>query len=191
MTGDRMAWRFEIERTWAGEPLEVSATVYVDFYGVRVDAPFFGQDVRPEGHGRHPRLWEHEVVEVFLAEGRDDTSPYIEIEVGPFGHWLVLGFTGYRRAVPLDEVVVGYDAVIEGDRWRGHLKLESTWWHEVLERSRHGNAFAIHQLSTRRYCAAFGPDEGRPPDFHHLGTYRTLRSLGEMAHPSFERELTR
>lgn len=184
-----MGWRFDIDKTWAGEVIGARTTALVDAAGVTVDAPFYGQDARPEGHGRHPRLWEHEVVEVFLAEGRDEDSPYVEIEMGPFGHWLVLGFTGYRRQVPLGEVVLGNDTTIDGDRWRGHLKLEPSWWRGILERARFGNAFAIHQRhGVRRFCAAFDSGHTGPPDFHRLDTYRTLRSLGETAHSSCEKD---
>ncbi len=185
MQSDSEGWRFEVASTWNGTPLSRGEVTYVSVSanGIVVDAPFY-DDARPSGPGgpvgigRHDRLWEHEVVEVFLAEGDEPTSRYVELELGPHGHWLVLGFEGYRRAMMLpDGVVVDYRASLHlGDvnRWRGELVLEPRWWQGVLAATRRANAFAIHDgtsagITQRRFCAAFpAPNEAERPDFHRV-----------------------
>lgn len=165
-------WRFEIESEWSGEALGDGFAVEVHEGGVRVEGPFFGEDRRPEGEGFCGRLWEHEVVEVFLAE---EGGRYVEIEVGPFGHWLVLAFDGYRQGGVVHGVVNSVNVALNEGRWRGELSLERGWWSGVLARSGVGNAFAIHGVGgRRRYCAAFVPGDGSRPDFHRRDTYRAL-----------------
>lgn len=166
-------WRFEIEREWSGEALGERFAIEVHEGGVRVEGPFFGEDMRPEAEGFCGRLWEHEVVEVFLAE---DGGRYVEIELGPYGHWLVLAFDGYRQGGEVHGVVNSMNAERAGGRWRGELSLEPGWWSGVLARSVVGNAFAIHtRHGRRRYCAAFPPGDGSRPDFHRRDTYRGAR----------------
>jgi len=175
----------EIASTWNGVSLARDEVTLVSVYasGVVIDAPFYG-DARPPGLGRHDRLWEYEVVEVFLAEGMEPSSRYVELELGPHGHWLVLGFEGYRQVIELpDGVVVDYRASLHvgtARRWRGELVLEPSWWQGVLERTRFANAYAIHEgrvvgLPGRRYGAAFAaPVDAERPDFHrtlHFGTF--------------------
>lgn len=173
-------WRFEIGREWSGEALGDGFVVEVHPGGVRVDAPFFGEDRRPEGVGVCGRLWEHEVVEVFLAE---EGGRYVEIEVGPFGHWLALAFDGYRQGGEVHGVVNSMNVEIRGEgRWRGELSFEPGWWTGVLARSVVGNAFAIHTVGgRRRHCAAFLPGDGSRPDFHRRDTYRALVEIAASA----------
>jgi len=186
---DPKHWRFAIETTWNGEPLphEHVALVVVSRDGIAIDAPYFDDPPPAQGGGRCDRLWEFEVVEVFLAEGQGADSRYVELELGPHGHWLVLGFEGYRRQTPLPDVVVDYRVRVdrEAGRWRGELVLEPSWWQGVLVRSRLGNAFAIHdgasrELGRRRFCAAYpAPTHAERPDFHrvdHFGALPTVTS---------------
>jgi len=180
-------WRFEVASTWNGGalPKDEVTKVSVSASGIVVDARFY-DDVRPEGIGRHARLWEHEVVEVFLAEGVEATSRYVELELGPHGHWLVLGFEGYRQAMTLPErVVVDYRASIDSvaqKRWRGELVLEHEWWKGVLAATRRANAFAIHDgassgIARRRFCAAFpAPRDAERPDFHRVDWFGDVTS---------------
>lgn len=170
-------WRFEIGHEWSGIGLGERLVVEVHEGGVSVEAPLFGEDARPDGEGFCARLWEHEVVEVFL--GRDDGA-YVELEVGPFGHWLVLAFEGYRRGDVVHGVVGSYRVTGVSGRWRGELVLATDWWREVLSTSAVGNAFAIHTVGgRRRYCAAFPAVDGSPPDFHRRDTWRPLVAIAE------------
>ena len=77
--------------TWDGVPVADGARVRLDWRDavvIEVEAPFTGDAVPPAPRGRTDRLWEHEVVEVFLASEAAAAARYLEIELGPHGHWL-------------------------------------------------------------------------------------------------------
>lgn len=172
-----------IARTWDGEALGEAERVRVEMAAVdgehlriRVDAPFH-DDPPPAGPpGPTDRLWEHEVVELFLA-GVDSGRgvAYTEVELSPHGHHLVLRLEGVRRVVeqglPLRyrcSVAPAAGGVGGGHRWSGEALLPL----RLLPprppgRTAFGvNAFAIHGSgAARRHLAAY-PLPGERPDFH-------------------------
>src|SRR6476659_5074489 len=86
-----------IASTWDGEAIGADEQALVrlrltarDLH-LAVSAPFHG-DPRPRGEPRStPRLWEHEVVELFVAgESAGGATPSTEIELSPWSHHLVL-----------------------------------------------------------------------------------------------------
>jgi len=90
-------------RRWNGTPIgpadhiDVAWTDQGAIIELRVTAPFYGDPPAPSAPiGPTDRLWEHEVVEVFIAgpDGR-----YTEIELAPSGHHLVLQLDGVRQPV--------------------------------------------------------------------------------------------
>ncbi len=165
---------FLIDKTWDGRAVEPAEAGRVELVSrgeevsVLVDAPFHGDPPPPGPPGATDRLWEHEVVEVFLL-GRDER--YLEIELGPHGHHLALELRGVRRVVR-SRLPLGYESRIEGARWRGAATFPRTWLPAGLER---GNAYAIHGAgSSRRHLAAH-PVPGDAPDFHRLACFGPLR----------------
>lgn len=154
-----------VGHTWDGLDLPEEAARLVVEPGPRwritVDAPFHGDPAPPGPPGPTDRLWEHEVVELFLVGERDR---YTEIELGPFGHHLVLQLRGVRRPVA-SRLPISYEAARLGDRWRGEAWIDPDLLPSPL---RAWNAYAIHGLGpARRYCAAV-PVPGDAPDFHRL-----------------------
>ncbi len=165
--------RLCIARTWDGRPVEPAEQAVleleVDATSVRltVDAPYHGDPRPPASPGRLDRLWEHEVVELFLL-GADDR--YLEVELGPHGHYLVLVLAG-RRQVERQALLIEYAAEITGRRWRGWARLPRAYLPPRVER---GNAYAIHGVgAARRYLACF-PVPGERPDFHRLEAFGPL-----------------
>lgn len=175
-----------IATTWDGVGLEAADKAVVtmlagDELVIEVDAPFAGD--RPPhdpatgdvaAPGRTDRLWEHEVVEVFIAEAASRDARYLELELGPHGHWLALAFAGYRQRW-VDNIVLSYEARIEADRWRGRARLS---WLE-LSRAVTGiealNAYAIRGAgAARRYMAAWPAPAGvyAGPDFHRIEHFK-------------------
>ncbi len=154
-----------IDRTWDGRrarPDEI-ARLEIEPRGghlvLRVDAPFHGDPPPASPPGSTEGLWEHEAVEAFLL-GRD--GEYLEIELGPHGHYLVLRFRGPRKAVARG-IPLGYEARIEGDRWRGTAAIPFERLPAGIDRV---NAYAVHGSGPgRRHLAAF-PVPGDRPDFH-------------------------
>ena len=162
-----------IALTWDGRPAAPADRAQLELIAdagalrVRVDAPL-GEDPQPPAPpGPTDGLWEHEVVELFVV-GPDDR--YTEIELGPWGHHLVLQLDGPRnpvaRCLPLD-----YAARVDGSRWSGEARLDRT----LLPPGPHRvNAFAIRRIGGERRFFAWSPVPGERPDFHRIGLFPAL-----------------
>ncbi len=170
MTSGQRPATLTVERTWDGEPVppEGHARVVVRLgrggLEVRVEAPWRG-DPAPEGPvGPTWGLWEHEVVEVFVLGEHDR---YLEVELGPHGHHLVLVLNG-RRNVVSREHRIEYVVQRRGDRWRGRARVPAML---VPPGPHRLNAYAVHGVgAARRYLAAH-PVPGDAPDFHRLDCF--------------------
>lgn len=162
----------EIGFTWDGVPVGPDERVRVVLQRegsdlvVDVDAPFHG-DPAPSGPvGPTDALWEHEVVELFVAglAPAGAPVPYLEVELSPHGHHLVLDLVGVRNPVrtglPLE-----YVATVSGDRWRGVARVPLRW---LPARPARFNAYAIHGGGASRRYLAMTPVPGPTPDFHRL-----------------------
>lgn len=167
----RRVLTFHIQQTWDGRALApdehttVCARWFDDRLRVSVDAPFYG-DSPPVGPvGPTDRLWEHEVVELFLV-GREQR--YLELEFGPHGHYLALELHGVRQVVRSAWRLPAFDAVIHGDRWTGEASVMLS---DLPSPVTHANAFAIHGAgSSRRYLSAHRL-ESPQPDFHLIHAF--------------------
>ncbi|MDY0003387.1 MAG: hypothetical protein RBU30_18960 [Polyangia bacterium] len=192
--------RLEIDRLWDGSPARPEELVTLTLRAeeealvVEVDAPFHGDPPPPGPPGPRDRLWEHEVVELFLAEAGAprDRARYTELELGPHGHYLLLRLEGARRpvesgiALPYHSQVgpslaTGIEppaapGVLPGPevphgRWRGVARLHRA----LLPGPPHrGNAYAIHGQGALRRHLAWAPVPGPAPDFHRLELFRDL-----------------
>lgn len=166
--------------TWDGRPADPSEIVDVHLdrladgsLRILVDAPFHDDPPPPGEPGPTPALWNYEVVELFVAESSDDpdTVRYLEVELSPHGHHLVLRFEGVRRAVE-EGLPLKFRARIDraAGRWTGEAEIPSIW---LPPRPRRVNAFAIHGVGERRrYLIWSALPVGDAPDFHqpHLFT---------------------
>lgn len=175
--------RLDIGHTWDGHPLPepLAERAWVSLESASsshlrlvVEAPLHGDPPPPGPAGPCWGLWEHEVVELFLLGDRDC---YVEIEVGPHGHHLVLLLEGVRnivaRELPLDVVV---RPVGGGGRWRCEADVPRIWLPRGPLRA---NAYAIYgQGAARRYCA-WSPVPGPAPDFHRLDLFPPLPAWEE------------
>lgn len=146
-------------------------------------------------------LWNYEVVEVFI-KGKLDK--YIEIEMGPHGHYLILALDGYRHCFKRGIEPISYEAKISGNRWTGrlvapiHILPPPTGIPDAMFSY---NAYAIHEgprsadmsVDTRVYCCAFPPEKAEGeylvPDFHKLQLFQHLREpldkyLSTSCHPA-------
>ncbi len=162
--------RLAVEQTWDGVPVparertEVNAHLDARHLHVIIDAPCFGDRPPLTPAGATDRLWEHEVVELFLV-GRD--GRYVEVEVGPYGHHLVLVLDGVRNVVA-SHVPLALDVRRAGPRWTARAALERRWVPEPAVRA---NAFAIHGVGSDRRFLAHAPVPGAHPDFHRLDRF--------------------
>ena len=147
-------------------------------------------------------LWNYEVVEVFI-KGKLDK--YIEIEMGPHGHYLILALDGYRHCFKRGIEPISYEAKISANRWTGklvapiHILPPPTGIPDAMYSF---NAYGIHEgvgksqeesVDTRVYCCAFPPEKAEGeylvPDFHKLSLFQHLKEpldqyLSTTCHPA-------
>jgi hypothetical protein len=149
------------------EVAEISCFLENDELTVLVEAPCF-RDPLPAGKpGSTDKLWEHEVVELFLVGSQER---YLEIELGPHGHYLVLELKG-RRNIVRKGMPIRYETERLGERWRGAAVIPLSYLPTHISQA---NAYAIHGTGeTRRYSAA-SPVPGESPDFHRLQLFPTI-----------------
>jgi hypothetical protein len=143
--------------------------------GIEVDAPFYDDPAPAARPGPCDRLWNYEVVEIFLggsAAGAADRSqaPYTEIELSPHGHYLVLRLLGVRNRVDL-ALPLAFHATIEDARWRGRAVVPFAY---LPEGDLSGNAYAVHGVGPRRRYLAAHPLPGEGPDFHQPDRFEPL-----------------
>ena len=168
-----MPQRFKIDHLWDAAPAEphehVSLSLALDAeqLAITVDAPHHADPPPQAAPGPLWRLWEHEVVEVFIL-GVDER--YTEIEMGPHGHHLVLQLQG-RRSVTRHSLPLEYSATIKGGRWRATAKVLRALLPDGPHRM---NAYAIHGVGERRRHLSLYPVPGPQPDFHRLEFFVAL-----------------
>ncbi len=160
------ARQLAIERTWDGASIHPSEHAFVhvahdgEGLSVYVEAPFHGDPPPEHPVGSTPRLWEHEVVELFVAGPGD---AYLEIELGPHGHHLALWLEGVRRPTRVG-LAVRYAVSRQAQRWAGWAQLDPST--PLPARPWRLNAYAIHGLGDARRHLACAPVPGERPDFH-------------------------
>jgi hypothetical protein len=164
--------------TWDGEVAadsEIAAVTLAAAPGglrVEIEAPFHADPPPAAALGPCDGLWEHEVVELFVAGPGEH---YLEVEVGPHGHYLVLRLDGIRRrAGPPVELESGVEAAIERGRWRGAAVVP---WSLLPPGPHRVNAYAVHGAAPRRYLA-YAPVPGPAPDFHRLERFVAVELPG-------------
>lgn len=174
-----LAHRLNIATTWDGQPIASQQQTQVSFGWVAdrllldVDAAFHGDPAPSEPVGSTWQLWQHEVVELFLL-GADQR--YLEIELSPHGHHLVLELQGARNIVRRGLPVRAFDPVVEGSRWSARAELDASLCPAGCDRA---NAYAIWGVaSERRYGVAYtvGEPTDTAPDFHRIHQFRPFRS---------------
>jgi hypothetical protein len=171
-----------VDQTWDGTPLPEPEYATVRLVArpslgleVFVDAPRYHDPLPAAPRGRLDGLWTHEVVELFLL-GED--ARYLELEVGPGGHYLALAFAGERVRVD-DDVPVEVDVTAAetggGSRWAARLVIPEgavpPGWREG---GRRANAFAIHGPAQARRYAVAHPLVTAQPDFHAIAAFPRL-----------------
>jgi hypothetical protein len=135
---------------------------------IRVSAPHYANPPAPNtAIGSTDRLWEHEVVELFV---HGENNRYTEIELSPSGHFLVLQLEGVRQIVAT-MLPIEFTATINGDRWTGTALIDK----ELLpETPLKVNATAIHGSDPTRTYLSWLPLPGAVPDFHQPECFRPI-----------------
>jgi hypothetical protein len=137
---------------------------------IEVVAPYFADPAPSAPVGATDRLWEHEVCEVFIA---DAAEHYLEVELSPHGHHLVLELNGVRQVVR-SQLPIAYSARIEPGgpgrtgRFFGQARVP---WHYLPTPALRVNAYAIHGPAAQRCYHAHNASGGDVADFHQLSSF--------------------
>ena len=166
----------DTEYTWDGDRVEHSETAHMAVnetamgITLRIDAPYHDDPAPEAAIGSLWELWNWEVVELFLL---GPNECYLEVEVGPHGHYLALRLKGERNIIDHGHQL-DVDTNISGNRWTGTVTVPS----ELLPKKPwRVNSYAIHGTGDeRRYLASF-PVPGPHPDYHRLTYFRDTAEL--------------
>jgi hypothetical protein len=171
-----LSFALQTTSTWDGEQartdevanLTVSETSSGLVLGI--DAPYHADPAPSSDVGSLWKLWDWEVVELFLLGSEDH---YVEIEVGPHGHYLALLLEGERNIVGHGYVLDVTTSIVDS-RWNATVHIPSRL---LPSKPWRANAYAIHGVDTeRRYLAMF-PVPGPQPDYHRLAFFRSVDQL--------------
>lgn len=169
---------FIINKTWDGRPVShdglsftvkgLSANLGLE---IQVNGPYFGAPAAPKAPiGSVGELWNYEVFEIFFL---NDHNQYLEVEVAPSGHYLVLMLDGVRK--PFLEgvnIVVKTEIDEEKHKWSGTIEIPLAYFPSNVKKF---NAYAIHlEDPNRHYESLFPVPEGKyeTPDFHKLSYFQ-------------------
>jgi hypothetical protein len=165
--------RLRIAHTWQGQPLppeqcaELQLQLHAEQLEIAVDAPYFADPAPPGPVGPTDRLWEYEVCELFIA---DMGEHYLEVELSPHGHHLVLELRGVRKVVR-SSLPIAYQVTCSAGRYQGVARVPRSYLPEGAARA---NAYLIHGVSAERSYCAHAPPLGDVPDFHRLERFVPL-----------------
>ena len=163
-----------LDRTWNGEALAEAdvGNVALSSAGERLalswDIPLAAPGRAPDTPaGFTDGLWEHDVVELFLADA-SESERYFELEIGPRGHWLALTFDGVRaRSAELRDLRLDLMQDMTDGRWCGRATFPSTDLADSIGRGPFKILFAAclgHGETRRLRCSP--PLPGEMADFH-------------------------
>ncbi|XP_046655409.1 uncharacterized protein LOC124348996 isoform X2 [Daphnia pulicaria] len=171
---------FQIATSWKGKELLSNETVdlHVQLDAsltnliLNVSAPFYN-DPAPEktNGGPFADLYKYEVVHLYLL-GYPDLK-YLEIELGPWGHYLVVFWNGYYNKVGSLDSPLKYSFNRFGSHWNGSATIPLTY---LPPRVYAMNAHSTHGADEKRQSNSLYPvPEGSnqsSPDYHNLKNYK-------------------
>jgi hypothetical protein len=167
-----------ITRAWDGGPARPDEVALLTLHRVddglalHVNAPMHGDPPPDAPVGPTWALWEHEVVELFIAgPGEDDGVHYLELELGPHGHHLALLLAG-RRHIVGRELPLSVTTRQVGGRWIAEATIPQSLLPTGPLRV---NATAIHGQGADRRYLSLTPLPGGAPDFHQPQRFVDLR----------------
>ena len=166
-----------ITSTWNGHVLPSENHVVLTYddsnaecLQIEIDAPFYEDEPPGVPAGSTWRLWEHEVVELFLVS---PTGAYLELEFGPHGHYLALWLEAPRN-IAKKHLKIEYAASIKSGRWLGRARVPKSIVPNEIKR---WNAFSISGSPSERQYLAWHLLPGEQPDFHQPGAFRSFPLL--------------
>lgn len=165
-----------IDALWDGQEAEETERVSVHLRDegsglrVRINAPWHRDPPPPGPLGPTDKLWEYEVVELFIA-GAGEPTPYTEFEVGPYGHYLLLTLSDVRQT---DQTLLPAEVTVTRDRrgFEARIRIDAA---HLPPRPWRVNACAIHGVGAERRYLSSVTLPGDAPDFHQPGQFILLK----------------
>lgn len=167
-------FEMKISRDWDGRDLEKSfeITLHLDLdrnmIEFEITAPYYRNPVPPCPPGPTWKLWEYEVVEIFLVF---DHHRYLEIEVGPHGHYLCLELDGIRK---IKRSLISGQVNAQIHAQNQHYGIQAAFLATLpLGALRSLNAYAIFQEEGKRVYATYHPIAlaNEAPNFHLIDRF--------------------
>lgn len=182
-------------KTWNGQqstspPYHVSLSISPQSGDVqiRVDAPFHNDLAPSAPTGKFEGLHNFEVVEIFVSgypSAYHEECPYLEIQVGPHGHYFLAFFLQEQDWDNVDNSIdFENKPKIEIDRlnmrWTTELSIPSfllpePMCGEDLSVCWRVNATAIHGREPTREYLSYCPLPGDRPNFHQLEYFQEIQ----------------
>jgi hypothetical protein len=141
---------------------------------ININAPYYNDPVAPNNaptNRPYLGLWNHEVVEAFFL-GNDEE--YLEIELAPSGHYILLLLKGKHNLItydlPLKQYRTNYSKT-SGGQWAGEAFIPGDYFPCNITQF---NAYALHKSRANRvHMSLFPVPTGQfsGPDFHRLETF--------------------
>ncbi|TSC56683.1 MAG: hypothetical protein Greene071421_315 [Parcubacteria group bacterium Greene0714_21] len=164
-----MPVQIQLKNQWNGLPALKSEHTIVSVKGLhnslsiafegQLNPVFTAPNIPPEfTHG----LWKYDVLEVFFV--RPDGS-YLEIEIGPSGHWLVYEFASYRKIADKNPRPLVYTYHVKNLIWQGKLEVPNAWLRTPVARCR-VNFYQIRTSDQGHEYLAWRSIPTIEPDFH-------------------------
>jgi len=163
-----------IDKIWHGAALSLAECAQIRVEKLKeglllvVNAPYHHDPLPDVAPGYCDKLWEYEVVELFIAAA-DNPASYVEVELGPGGHFWAASFQGIRRQVA--NIPIEYEVWREEEKWQGRAIVA---WEHLPEGRFIANAFSMHGCGEERSYLAAYPLQGKRPDFHQPGTFAPI-----------------
>jgi hypothetical protein len=192
---NKMSEIVTIRKLWNGQPsvhsyyITLSISSSTGDIVIQVDAPFFDDKKPDAAPGKIEDLHLFEVVELFFSGipydlENDIDSPYLEIEIGPHGHYFLAFFMKEADFGNADtSIALEIPPKVSIDRNSGRWKAEmmvpfyllpEPTCGEDLSVSWNFNAYAQHGASENREYLAFAPVPGEIPNFHQLHCFQHI-----------------
>ncbi|XGW30942.1 hypothetical protein V3C99_009701 [Haemonchus contortus] len=165
-----------INSTWNSLPIEHPITINLQWKDsekaiqVKFEKYLYNNPPAPNHTaGATPELYNYEVLEIFIANDKDQ---YVEIELGPHQQWLCLLLDGERNS--FNEGAYLQLSVwnrIDGNKWIGEADIPFAFLPANVSRI---NAYEIHNENNTRWYEAMNPTpygKYKGPDFHRLAYF--------------------
>uniref|UniRef100_A0AC35UDX5 DOMON domain-containing protein n=1 Tax=Rhabditophanes sp. KR3021 TaxID=114890 RepID=A0AC35UDX5_9BILA len=137
--------------------------------------PFYDDPAPDSSTGYTPLLFNYEVAEFFFA---NEAGQYIEIELNPYGHWLVYAFDGYfkMRNNCSDAFLEMTNNIVTGNFWECKVNIPLALLPNDVNKF---NGYRIHGQHKSRIYEALYPStdkDQKGPNFHKVKFFKTLNT---------------